>query len=124
MLYKITGLILFIMLKVFTNEPPRKLLLFATGNCAVLKQQTDSFEAQKSGMKERDIVIELFCISEATSNKFTTWKVPADKDFTLILAGRDGGEKFRSYKPVSAAAIFNIVDAMPMRIQEMKKQNK
>jgi Domain of unknown function (DUF4174) len=124
MLYKITILIFFIMLKVFTNEPPRKLLLFATGNCAILQQQTDSFALHKSGMKERDIVIEQFCFSDATSSKFATWKVPADKDFILILAGRDGGEKFRSYKPVSAAVIFSLIDAMPMRIQEMKKQNK
>ena len=120
MLCKLTGLILFIMLKGFTIEPPRKLLLFATDNYAVLKQQVDSFILFESGMKERDIIIEQFCFSDSTRNKFTTWKIPADKVFTLILVGRDGGEKFRSYKPVSAAAIFKIVDVMPMRIQEMK----
>ncbi len=120
MLYKLTFLILCIMLKVFSMEPPRKLLLFATDNYAILKQQADSFILFESGMKERDIIIEQFCFSDSTRNKFTTWKIPADKVFTLILVGRDGGEKFRCYKPVSAAAIFNIVDAMPMRIQEMK----
>ncbi len=122
MLFKITGLIFFIMLKAFTNEPPRKLLLFATGNCAILKQEADSFALFKSGLKERDIIIEQFCFSDYTSKKFTTWRIPADKAFILLLVGRDGREKFRSYKPVSAAAIFNIVDAMPMRIQEMKNK--
>lgn len=120
MLCKLTGLILFIMLKGFTIEPPRKLLLFATDNYAILKQQVDSFILFESGMKERDIIIEQFCFSDSTRNKFKTWKIPADKVFTLILVGRDGGEKFRSYKPVSAADIFKIVDVMPMRIQEMK----
>ena len=79
MLCKLTGLILFIMLKGFTIEPPRQLLLFATDNYAILKQQVDSFILFESGMKERDIIIEQFFLSDSTRNKFTTWKIPADK---------------------------------------------
>ena len=82
----------------------------------------DSFAKFKKGMAERDILIEQFCLTAANRNKFITHKIAIDTGFTLILVGRDGGEKFRSTKLVSATTIFGIVDAMPMRIQEIKNQ--
>jgi len=42
-------------------------------------------------------------------------------DFTVILVGKDGGEKTRSKKPLSFDKICSIIDSMPMRQQEMKK---
>ncbi len=41
-------------------------------------------------------------------------------DFTVILLGKDGGEKFRSHTPVAIDQLTRIVDAMPMRQQEMR----
>lgn len=40
--------------------------------------------------------------------------------FTVILVGKDGGEKFRSGEPVSARDLFGRIDAMPMRRREMR----
>jgi len=42
--------------------------------------------------------------------------------FMVILIGKDGGEKFRQDRNVELKEIFNIIDAMPMRRQEMKKK--
>lgn len=106
------------------EKPPRKLLVFATGECAMLHQQVAFFSHYKTGMQERDIVIEQFCRNKENKNTFTSWKVPTDSSFVLLLIGRDGGEKFRSYKPVTAKEIFDIVDVMPMRIQEIKSNHK
>jgi len=39
-------------------------------------------------------------------------------EFTVILIGKDGGEKFRSRKPISVLQIDALVDAMPMGRQE------
>lgn len=39
--------------------------------------------------------------------------------FTLLLLGKDGGEKFRSTRPVPFERLRALVDAMPMRQQEM-----
>lgn len=39
---------------------------------------------------------------------------------TVILLGKDGEEKLRSNTPVSADKIIALVDAMPMRQQEMQ----
>jgi hypothetical protein len=43
-------------------------------------------------------------------------------EFTIILVGKDGGEKFRQNRIVKLKEIFQIIDAMPMRQQEMKKK--
>lgn len=42
--------------------------------------------------------------------------------FTVILIGKDVGEKFRQDRKVELKDIFKIIDAMPMRQQEMKKK--
>ncbi len=44
----------------------------------------------------------------------------APEDFTAILLGKDGGEKFRSRKPISFEKLRDTIDSMPMRKQEMK----
>jgi hypothetical protein len=41
--------------------------------------------------------------------------------FTVILLGEDGGEKFRASTPVSVLKLDGIVDAMPMRKQDMQQ---
>lgn len=106
------------------EKPPRKLLVFATGECAMLHKQVEIFSHFKSEMDERDIVIEQFCQNKENKNNFTNWNVSSDSSFTLVLIGRDGGEKFRLHKLLSAKDIFDMVDAMPMRQQEIKSNAK
>lgn|GEM_PF-1278552 len=40
--------------------------------------------------------------------------------FCVILVGKDGKEKLRSYEPVPLKKLFALIDLMPMRIEEMK----
>lgn len=42
-------------------------------------------------------------------------------DFSVILLGKDGGEKLRKKSFVSAAELFSLIDAMPMRQQEIRE---
>ena len=42
-------------------------------------------------------------------------------EFAVVLIGKDGTEKERYGQPVAAETIFEAVDAMPMRQEEMKK---
>jgi hypothetical protein len=39
-------------------------------------------------------------------------------EFAVVLVGKDGGEKFRTSKPVSVLRLDEIVDAMPMGREE------
>jgi hypothetical protein len=43
--------------------------------------------------------------------------------FTVVLIGKDGSEKFRSHEPVGPAQLFALIDAMPMRQAELRKKN-
>jgi len=59
------------------------------------------------GLIERDFVIE-------------TRFGPAA--FSVVLIGKDGGEKFQQTTPLAPAELFALVDAMPMRQAEMNER--
>jgi len=42
--------------------------------------------------------------------------------FTVILIGKDGGEKLRQHTPITAEKLNATIDAMPMRRDEMRKK--
>lgn len=42
--------------------------------------------------------------------------------FTVILVGKDGGEKLRSRDVPDLDAVFSLIDGMPMRRREMREQ--
>ena len=44
-------------------------------------------------------------------------------NFNLILIGKDGGVKYNNNEPVKINKIFEIIDKMPMRMQEIKERN-
>ena len=46
----------------------------------------------------------------------------APASFTVILLGKDGGEKLRSSHPITLDHLCSTVDAMPMRRQEMRSR--
>ena len=46
----------------------------------------------------------------------------AQKDFAVVLIGKDGGEKFRAATPVTLERLDHIIDAMPMRQNEIKRK--
>ena len=54
--------------------------------------------------------------AEATRRRFGV----APGQFTVILIGKDGGEKLRATRPLSIAKLNRTIDAMPMRQEEMK----
>ncbi len=46
-----------------------------------------------------------------------------DDGFLAVLIGKDGTEKERYDAPVAAAAVFEAIDAMPMRQREMREDD-
>ncbi len=43
-------------------------------------------------------------------------------EFTVVLIGKDGGEKLRRGTEVDIAEIFSLIDSMPMRQREMRER--
>lgn len=113
----------------------RLLLIFAPDDGHSLLHNLESdIAAQPGEVSERDLIV--FKIIEngpsfmaATRldpqtaahirNKFKA----SHERFTCILVGKDGGIKLRRKDPVRLQDIFELIDAMPMRQQEMRQKN-
>lgn len=93
----------------------------------LLARQRELFQGRKHELTERDVVL-LFipAVGGPVSGSESTWaglrhkfKVD-DHGFTVVLLGKDGGEKFRSHEPVTIEKLDALIDAMPMRQQEVR----
>ena len=106
----------------FGFSDKRKVLLFSTdkNNSQLIRQQMILDNGRK-GMQERDIVVETYISGEQNQNIFKKYKAQ-DLPFLFILIGKDGGEKLRSTSPVNNQKLFGLIDQMPMRQSEMRRQ--
>ena len=92
-----------------------------------------SLAAQKAEVADRDLVI--FEILESGSSAMGTkyldpqtaqslrekFDLPSG-EFTVLLIGKDGGIKLKHRDQIRLEDIFALIDAMPMRQQEMRRQ--
>ena len=46
----------------------------------------------------------------------------SEEETTMILVGKDGGDKLRTSEIVDLEQIFSLIDTMPMRRQEMRQR--
>lgn len=100
-------------------QEKRQLLIFAdNANSRYLKDQQQILNADANGLKERDIEIKMF-YSGSDQEKFRQKNIKSA--FTVILVGKDGGDKLRSTKPLTLQKLYSTIDAMPMRQSEMKR---
>ena len=70
-------------------------------------QQISAFDAAAAGLKERDLQV------------ITQTSAPA---FRVRLVGKDGGVKLDRDTPMTTDALFALIDAMPMRQDEMSNR--
>lgn len=94
-------------------------LLYLFGPPQTVNQQLDKLATDKAGCAERDLEIIIADTAKLRDDLYQRYRAKADQ-FTVVLVGKDGGEKFRSTKPVSTQQLFAIIDQMPMRKQEIK----
>jgi hypothetical protein len=67
-------------------------------------------------LSDRDM-IELAPVESASARR--RFRIGQD-DFTVILLGKDGGEKLRSDTPVTMETLTKLIDSMPMRQKEVR----
>ncbi|MBX2946781.1 MAG: DUF4174 domain-containing protein [Cyclobacteriaceae bacterium] len=94
-------------------------LIYLFGDSTQVVKQQRWLSSDAAGCKERSIKIILADSSVHGQALYRQFNV-TNPVFTLILMGKDGGEKFRSYEPVTPHQLFAIIDQMPMRKQELK----
>lgn len=112
----------------------RLLLVFAPKEDAVYQKQMQLFNEQQVGLNERDLLI-VQLLTEGTSRMDSQPINPVlaaqirerfkveQQDFQVILVGKDGTTKRREHSLVPPEVIFDEIDAMPMRQQEMRSQS-
>lgn len=96
----------------------RQLLIFGSEiHSALVTKQKALLNNVKAGVVERDIKI---TVVPAASELNKEYKIKPGT-FIVILVGKDGSEKHRSVAVLQPQKLFAIIDAMPMRRSEMKK---
>ena len=112
----------------------RILLVFApSAKSPDYEAQMRLFEGEEAGFEDRDLVTIRVLdegesrvgdrrLPEAAADQLRErFDVGADQ-FRVVLVGKDGTEKRRDGAPVKTSAIFEEIDAMPMRQREMRAQ--
>lgn len=83
-------------------------------------EQLRLYERAKAGMRERDLVLVEGIGGSADAEALRRrYSVPHDP-FRAILVGKDGGAKLSAAAPIPAETLFETIDTMPMRQDEMK----
>ena len=113
----------------------RLLFLFAPdSNHPFYKHLQSQIMEQKSEVEDRDMVV-FSVLAQGPSQMNTTainhqqadsirdrFVIPPNA-FSLILIGKDGGIKLKRNDPVDLAEVFELIDSMPMRRNEMQQKN-
>lgn len=112
----------------------RLLFLFATdGNNPLFKNLHGEIIAQKAEVKDRDLVV--FEVLEQGPSRMNAalidqqmadsirdhFSIPQNT-FALILVGKDGGIKLERHDQASLEEVFDLIDSMPMRKNEIRQK--
>jgi hypothetical protein len=116
------------------RDHARPLLVFApTDKDQALLVQIRLFASDRSAMHQREVLL-----VPITQNAEATASGPmspqeaaavrrrfhiAPNAFTVLLLGKDGGEKLRSHVPIPPETLIRTIDSMPMRQQEMRERS-
>ena len=107
------------------RDKQRVLLLFApTERDATYQVQRKLWKGEEAGFKERQLVVlHLFADSKPDTPEVLGKRFGVDPQiFNVILIGKDGHNAYQSKEPVTADFLFHRIDAMPMRREEMRRQ--
>jgi len=112
----------------------RQLFIFAPdGNHPFFAKLQKEISAQTAEVEDRDLVVfEVLEKGPARMNRTLIDPDAADairkrfaaarNRFTLVLVGKDGGIKLKRHDPIDLIEIFNLIDSMPMRKDEMRSK--
>lgn len=115
-------------LKAILNEKKdhrRVLLLYGRDDAQhYLIEQQEALNEAKDGMAERDldVIVLIASLVMEPDRQFLMhdYKLNPSDDFAGWLIGKDGGVKKTYKKPITVEDLFQTIDSMPMRKQEVK----
>lgn len=86
-----------------------------------LAAQRRIFAALGSAARERDLVL-VVAIDGTSDGDALRRRFGGGPGFRAVLVGKDGGEKLASAAPLGREALLPLIDAMPMRRDEMSRR--
>ncbi len=99
----------------FANH--RMVLVFGN-NSTLVQRQLAALQKDSTGLAERDLIVRQ---PKPGDDLYQTYYITPNEPFTVILIGKDGGEKYRSASILTTNRLFAMVDAMPMRQAEIRQ---
>jgi hypothetical protein len=95
------------------------LILAPRAGDEAFETQKNAYERARDEYNERDLVV----LAEPDGNGplHRRFHVPAG-EFRVLLIGKDGHTALERSKPVGNQDLFGLIDAMPMRRQEMRSK--
>lgn len=108
------------------NEWKKRVLLVAapTTEHPDFRAQKAQLSTTQAQLSARDFLVidVLYDQLTAADKQYLTQTVGVQPPgFATVLIGKDGGVKLKSSRPIPPAKIFDTVDKMPMRRQEMQR---
>lgn len=84
-------------------------------------RQRNLLQDQRAGFEERDLLSYVFFDESPDGDAPREQFGVENETFTVVLVGKDGGEKFRWQEPVEPGDLFDRIDVMPMRRRELRE---
>ena len=97
----------------------KRVLVFCAEE-AQLRQQKALFAQESAACEERDLLLLYLQVGSAQARLWQQyWALQPDEG---LLIGKDGSAKLRQKLPLRPAQVFGLIDQMPMRQQEKRRQ--
>ena len=103
------------------QSSPRLLIVVGLPNDPRVTEQHAALEHDGAALRERDVVVQDLT-PEAARRDRRKLGIGRDATFEVLLVGKDGQVKLRRELPVAASEITALIDTMPMRRDEMRRQ--
>lgn len=108
------------------NRDTKRLVLVIarTAEQADFKKQKALLAANAEELTDRDVVVlEVFYDKlPPADEQFLAHLIGGRPAFAVVLIGKDGGVKVKRLRPIMPASLFETIDTMPMRRQEMRRR--
>lgn len=110
------------------RDKNRVLLVFTPSEKdAAYTEQGRLWQSERAGFEERQLVVVPVLADAARAAGDTPGALQKKygiepKTFAVVLLGKDGHDAYRASRPVKGASLYEVIDSMPMRKDEMKRQ--
>ncbi len=102
------------------RDKARPVIVFGAEGEGAFARQIAALNRASAGLRERDMVV-IPVTGEGRGDLRRAYRV-SGREFQVLLVGKDGHVAFRSREPVTAQELFQLVDQMPMRREEMRRR--